>query len=284
MDQAHVFTHPAAARERFREIARLPEEQVDLGEASLVIALEECPRISVAAYLGRIERWAEAVRERTESTQDFARIVDAVNRLLFEEEGFHGADDDYYDPRTALLNEVLDRHEGLPISLSILYIELSRRAGLPVSGVSLPGRFLVRVITPLGELLIDPFDAGRVLSSTECQQIMDEVFGGAVRLREHHLRSYSKREILGRVLAHLKAAHLSKKNLAGAVAAMDRILLLDARDPYELKDRAVVAMQLHRYEDATEFLERYLEAMPSAEDRHAIREQISWLRGWLGSN
>ncbi|MGH9457080.1 MAG: SirB1 family protein [Thermoanaerobaculia bacterium] len=284
MTEGRVFTHPAAARERFRELVELPEERLDLGEASLVIALEEYPRISVEAYLHRIERWAEAVRERTESSQDLERIIDAVNRLLFEEEGFHGSNDDYYDPRSALLNELLDRHAGLPITLSILYIEISRRAGLPVTGVSLPGRFLVRVSGPWGELLIDPFDAGRVLSSAECQEIMDEVFGGAVRLREHHLRSYSKREILARVLAHLKAAHLAKKNLGGAVAAMDRILLLDAHDPYELKDRGLAAMQLHRYDEATEFLERYLEAMPSAEDRLAVREQIEWLRGWLGPN
>ncbi|HVR44143.1 MAG TPA: tetratricopeptide repeat protein [Thermoanaerobaculia bacterium] len=284
MQTGRVFIHPAAARGRFRELADLPEERLDLGEASLVIALEEYPRLDVPAYLERIERWAHAVRERTEGSADPERILAQINRLLFEEEGFHGEGDDYYDPKGALLNEVLDRHAGLPLALSIVYIEISRRAGLPAAGVSLPGRFLVRVAGSFGEIVIDPFDSGRVLTGMECQRIMDQVFGGAVKLSEHHLRPFGKREILARVLAHLKASHLAHRNVEAAIAAIDRILILDENDPYELRDRGMMAMQLHRYGEATRFLERYLAAMPSAEDCSSVREQIEWIRAWLDEN
>lgn len=281
MDSGRVFTHPAAARGRFRELMQLPDRDLDLGEASLVIALEEYPRISVDDYLERMDQWGEAVRERVEGSRDAERLIAAVTHLLFEEEGFHGEGDDYYDPRKSFLNEVLDRHEGLPLALSILFIEVSRRAGLAAAGVSLPGRFLVRVSGPWGELLIDPFDAGRVLTAAECQQIMDQVFGGAVRLREHHLRSQSNREILGRALAHLKATHLSRHNLQGAIAAIERLLILDENDPYELRDLGMLAMQLHRYQEAIPVLERYLALEPGAGDRPSIEGQIAWIRAWL---
>src|SRR4029077_706118 len=142
MQEARVLTHPAFARRRFREIAGLPEASLDLVEASLVIALEDEPRLNIDRYLQQMSEWSEAVRARLEGSRDVERIVESINRLLCEEEGSHGEDEDYYDPRSALLNETLDKHAGLPIALSILYIEISRRIGAEAAGISLPGRFL----------------------------------------------------------------------------------------------------------------------------------------------
>ena len=133
-----VLTHPAFARQRFREITGRPDPALDLVEASLVIALEDEPGIDIDRYLARVNAWSDAVRERLEGSRHIERIVDSINKLLFEEEGFHGEDEDYYDPRSALLHATLDTHAGLPITLSILYIEISRRVGVEVSGVSLP--------------------------------------------------------------------------------------------------------------------------------------------------
>lgn len=282
--EGRVFTHPRAARTRFLEIVAQPEETLDLGEAALVIALEEDPSLSVAGYLDLLERWASCARSRAGRSADSERMIAEVNRLLFEDEGFHPSDSDWYDPRTALLNEVLDRHEGFPLALSLVYIEVSRRAGLRAAGVSLPGRFLVKVAGPTGEMLIDPWDGGRVLTLAECQAILDQVYGGAVMLREHHLRSCEKRQMLARLLAHLKSSYRSRGDLQAAASAADRLLVLDENDPYELRDRAVMAMELHRYDDAIRCLERYLTAMPSAEDRGRVRDEIDWLRGWTSNN
>src|SRR5687768_5355055 len=164
MQSARVLTHPALARRRFEEIAGRPDPLLDLVEASLVIALEENPALDVAHHLAEVQNWSEAVRGRLEGSRDVERIVETINRLLFDEEGFHGENEDYYDPRSALLSEALDRHAGLPITLSILYIELSRRVGVEATGVALPGRFLVKFTGPFGVLVVDPFDGGRVLS------------------------------------------------------------------------------------------------------------------------
>lgn len=284
MQSARVLTHPALARQRFRAIASLPEASVDLVEASLVIALEEEPHLDIDPYIAKVGSWSDAVRVRVEGSRDIERIVDSINRLLFEEEGFHGEDEDYYDPRSALLNELLDKHAGLPITLSVLYIEISRRLGLEATGVSLPGRFLVKFTGAFGEIVVDPFDGGRVLSTVELQKILDGVYGGGVKLREHHLRSFSRREILARELAHLKAAYLAHHDLPRAAASVDRLLILDDRDPYELRDRAALAMQMHVYDLAIECLERYLALAPTADDQIRVREQIAYLRAWMDQN
>jgi regulator of sirC expression with transglutaminase-like and TPR domain len=284
MQEGRVFAHPALSRQRFREIALLPEPLVDLVEASLVIAQEDHPGLVIDRYLDQVGVWSEAVRERLAGSHDIDRVVDAINRLLFDEEGFHGEDEDYYDPRSALLNELLDRHAGLPITLSILYIELSRRIGVDVSGVSLPGRFLVKFSGAFGVIVIDPFDGGRVLSTAELQQMLDGVYGGGVKLREHHLRSFSRREILARELAHLKAAYLARHDLPRAAASVDRLLILDDRDPFELRDRAALAMQMHAYAIAIESLERYLALAPAGEESIRAREQIAYLRAWMDQN
>jgi len=284
MQTARVLTHPALARQRFVELVQLSESEIDLSEASLVIALEEYPALQIDRYLEQIDRWSVAIRERVEGSHDVERIVEEINRFLYEQEGFHGEADDYYDPRNAFLNEVLDRHAGLPIALSIVYIEISRRLGIQMTGVSLPGRFLVKVTGPWGEILLDPFDEGRVLSTQECQKLMDEVYGGGVRLREHHLRSFSKRQILARLLSHLKSLYLRRRDLPGAMASIDRLLILDSKDPFEIRDRGVVAMQMHDYRQAILDFEEYLELMPHADDRAKTREQIAYLRSWLEKN
>jgi regulator of sirC expression with transglutaminase-like and TPR domain len=284
MQPGRVLTHPAAARQRFREIAMLPDAQLDLAEGALIIALEDNPALDLDRYLTQIHSFSDAVRSRLEGSRDVERIVEAINKLLFREEGFHGEDDDYYDPRSALLNELLDRHAGLPITLSILYIEISRLIGVDATGVSLPGRFLVKFSGGFGEIVIDPFDGGRVLATNEMQKILDATYGGGVRLREHHLRSFSPREILARELAHLKAAYLAQRDLTRAAASMDRLLILDERDPYELRDRAALAVEMHAYRLAIDCFERYLALTPHAEDQARIREQIAYLRAWLDQN
>ncbi len=284
MQSGRVLTHPALARRRFCELAGLPDPMLDLVEASLVIAQEDHPGLTIDGYLAQVNQWGAAVRQRLEGTRDVERIVESINRLLFDEEGFRGEDEDYYDPRSALMSELLDKHAGLPITLSILYLEMCRRVGMEATGVSLPGRFLVKFSGAFGEVVVDPFDGGRVLSTIEIQKLLDTVYGGGVRLREHHLRSFRAKEILARELAHLKAAYLAQHDLPRAKASVDRLLILDENDPYEVRDRAAIAMQMHAYGEAIEYFERYLTAAPYADDHARIGEQIAYLRAWLDQN
>jgi regulator of sirC expression with transglutaminase-like and TPR domain len=284
MQPGRVLTHPALARRRFCEIAGQPDSSLDLVEASLVIAQEDKPGLAIDHYLTQVDSWSTVVRERLEGARHVERIVEAINRLLFDEEGFHGEDGDYYDPRTALVSEMLDKHAGRPITLSILYIEICRRVGMEATGVSLPGHFLVKFSGAFGEVVVDPFDDGRVLTTMELQRLLDGVYGGGVQLREHHLRSFTAKEILARELAHLKSAYLAQHDLARAAASSDRLLILDQNDPYEVRDRATIAVQMHAYGQAIEYFERYLNAAPYADDGTRIREQVAYLRAWLEQN
>lgn len=284
MQPGRVLTHPALARQRFREIAELPEQRIDLVEASLVIALEDRPGLEIGHYLDEVGAWSGVVRDRLEGSRDVERIVESINRILFDEEGFHGEDEDYYDPRSALLNELLDTHAGTPITLSILYLEMTRRVGFEAVGVSLPGRFLVKFSGEFGQIVVDPYDGGRILTTLELQKLLDGVYGGGVRLREHHLRSLTRKEIVARELAHLKSAYLAQHDLARAAASADRLLILDDRDAFELRDRAALAMQMHAYAVAIECLQRYLALQPHADDVVRVREQIAYLRAWIDQN
>src|SRR5258708_12849655 len=137
MPHGRVLTHPAFARQRFREIATRPEPLLDLVEASLVIDLEDRPGVDIDHYLEQVGEWSDAIRERLDGSHDVDRIVEGINALLFRDEGFHGENEDYYDPRSALLSETLARHAALPIPLPILSIDLSRPLspdGMDVTG------------------------------------------------------------------------------------------------------------------------------------------------------
>ena len=284
MQSSRLLTHPMYARQRFREVASRPDALVDLVEASLLVALEDEPSLDIEPYLAEVANWSECVRERLGGSKEIDRIVQTINRVLFDDLGFHGENEDYYDPRSALLNETLDKHAGLPIALSILYIEISRRIGMEVSGVAIPGRFLVKLTGSFGQIVLDPFDGGKVLTSVELQNLLDDVYGGGVRLREHHLRSFSRKEILARELAHLKSAYLFRNDLSRAAASIDRLLILDGDDAFEVRDRAALAARMHAYQDAIDGFERYLALMPHADDAARVRDQIDTLRGWFQQN
>lgn len=284
MHSSRLLTHPTYARQRFREVAARPDAMVDLVEASLIVAMEDDPGLDIDPYLTEVAGWIACVRERLEGSREIDRIVRTINRMLFDELGFRGEDEDYYDPRSALLNETLDKHAGLPIALSILYIEISRRVGLEVSGVAIPGRFLVKLSGSFGQVVLDPFDGGKVLSTIELQSLLDDVFGGGVRLREHHLRPFCQKQILARELAHLKSAYLCRNDLARAAASIDRLLILDADDAFEVRDRAAVAARMHDYQGAIDGFERYLALMPRADDAARVLDQIASLRGWFEQN
>jgi regulator of sirC expression with transglutaminase-like and TPR domain len=283
MPTARIFTHPVAARERFRTLVEAGDPG-DLSEAALVIALEQYPALEIDSYLDQVDAWSSAIRSRVSGSEDVDRLVSEINRLLFEEEGFHGEAGDYYDPKNTFLNEVIDHHAGLPIALSIIYLEVSRRVGLQTVGVSIPGHFLVCLSGPFGEILVDPFDGGRVLTRAECQEFLDRLYSGGVQLREQHIRSFDDREILGRLLSHLKAMYIARGDLSGAVSALDRILILQQGDVWDIRDRGLLEMQLHRYREAIEDLRRYLEMVPYAEDAGRIRDEIDYLEGWLNRN
>jgi regulator of sirC expression with transglutaminase-like and TPR domain len=248
-----------------------------LCEAALWVAAEEYPAMDVPGYLAQLDELAELVRVRISPRSSTLDRVSALNHVLFEELGFTGNRDDYYDPRNSYLNEVIDRRTGIPITLCLLYIGVAQRLGLEAAGVSFPGHFLTRVEAS-EPLIVDPF-VGAVLGANDCQRRLEAASGLAEVLRpDVHLRAARPREILVRLLSNLKQVFLAQPDLERAVACIDRILIAMPGAETELRDRGLVFEQLGYFAAAASDLEHFLEVAPQHDSSEAIAQRLRAVR------
>ena len=276
---------PPPCRSAFAELVRRPEESIDVAEAALLIAKEEYPELDVQAYLKRLDAMAEEVRRHLPVSGQSRQAIDALNRFLFESQGFRGNTENYYDPRNSFLNEVLDRHTGIPITLSAIYIAVGRRAGVALQGIGMPGHFLVKhVAGERDELLIDPFNRGKILIPEDCQRLLDQLFQGRLRLEPGHLQVIGPRQTIARMLNNLKSIYFTAEAYSKALSIVDRLLILYPDCPDEIRDRGLLYSQVRDYRRAARDLERYLRLLPGAQDGEVIRKHLRALRerlvGW----
>jgi regulator of sirC expression with transglutaminase-like and TPR domain len=264
----------AEVRRRFAAEVSRPEGEVDLARAALLLGAEEEPRrVDVGRCLARLDEMGEEARAR--AVRRGGSRVEALNHYLFEELGFVGNESDYYDPRNSMLHHVLGRRTGIPITLSVVYMEVGRRAGLRVEGVGLPGHFVVRAFEGEGDegVLVDPFNR-RTTDAEECQSRIDLIYDGRIELGEEHLRAVGPRSILARMLGNLKAVYVRAALFQRALAAVERLLLLAPSDLDERRDRGMLLAQLGRLHEAIADTKAYLNLSPDASDAEAVREQL----------
>jgi regulator of sirC expression with transglutaminase-like and TPR domain len=262
-----------------------PEPQIELDRAALTIAVAEYPRLDVERYLQRLDQMAAELRPRLSPEEPAERLVAQLNAYLFGEQAFLGNSASYYDPRNSYLNEVLDRRTGIPITLSLVYMEVARRVNLPVEGVGMPGHFLVRCRGGSDELLIDPFTGGAILTVQDCAERLREVYGGTLRFTPDLLRSAGRREIASRMLANLKGAYLRRGDLSRALRVVTWGLACDPRLHESIRESALLRFRLGDFKGAIQDLERYLETAPTdklAEQTRAQLKQIEQL--WVRRN
>jgi regulator of sirC expression with transglutaminase-like and TPR domain len=264
-------------RRRFGEAVSGPEASIDLASAALLIAAEEETRLDIKHYLTLLDQMAEAARAYAGGSRGVA--VEAFNEFMFEEMSFAGDQLNYYDPRNSFLNHVIDRRTGIPITLSIIYMEIGRRAGLQVEGVGMPGHFIVRVHggSSLESTLVDPFH-GKTIGLEDCQDRLDAMYGGQVKLTQEHLRASTKREILARMLTNLKMIYVQAMLYRQALAVVERIQLLTPEAVGEHRDAASLLMQLDRLPEAIAATETYLRRAPKARDAKEVRERLHLLQ------
>jgi regulator of sirC expression with transglutaminase-like and TPR domain len=268
----------AEARRRFAAEVSKRDEEIDLGRAALLVGAEEEPaRCDVERCVESLERMGREARERVREAGAGSAVA-ALNSYLFEEQGFAGNRDDYYDPRNSMLHRVLERRTGIPITLSVVYMEVGRRAGVFVEGVGMPGHFIVRA----GGLLVDPFE-GSTVDFEDCQERLDAVYGGQVALSEDHLRPVNGRAIITRILGNLKAVYAQAGLHRRALAAVERILLAAPHLGEERRDRAALLTQLDRLPEALAETRRYLKQMPPPRDAESVREQLKKIQARLAA-
>jgi regulator of sirC expression with transglutaminase-like and TPR domain len=207
-----------------------------------------------------------------------------LNTVLFQEEGFRGNREDYYDPRNSFINDVLDRRLGIPISLALIYMEVARRIGFPLFGVGMPGHFLLKHYDIEGrQVLIDAFNGGNVLSAKDCQRRLSEIYEGQVAFQPEFLMSVSRRQMLTRILNNLKTIYLSTRNFRKALPIVDLVLVIYPRSPEDVKQRALLRYSLGQMRGAAEDLEEYLKMSPEASDADEIRQTALSVRRALAN-
>jgi regulator of sirC expression with transglutaminase-like and TPR domain len=268
--------------EAFARAVAGDDARIDLAQACLMIAQDAYPRLDVEGYLGEIERMALRLRASLPAAGGAEESVVGLNRFLFEDLGYWGNTEDYYDPRNSYLNEVIDRKTGIPITLSILYMELGRRIGLPLEGVSFPGHFLVRLRLRGGTLVLDPFAGGLPQSEVELRARLQRVVprgaseGLAVAALplEQFLEPAGKRQILGRLLRNLKGIYRETDNPERLLQVLNRMLLVAPDAHAELRDRGYVYQRLECWRPALQDLTAYLEREPEAPDVDDVRARL----------
>ena len=272
----------AIALEPFVELLAREDARIDLAQACLMIAQDVYPELPIERYLGEIERMAVKLRSRIARAQGPEERVLTLNEFLFEELRFRGNDDSYYDPRNSYLNEVIDRRTGIPITLSVLYMALGRRIGLPLEGVSFPGHFLVRLNLRGGMLVLDPFAGGAPQSEAELRERVQRVVPPAMREKlgvadlplEHFLEPATNRQIVARVLRNLKAIYRDTDKPERLLEVINRILIVTPQASAELRDRGLVYQRLECHRAALKDLSDYVEREPNAPDLDEVRVRL----------
>ena len=222
---------PAAMR-RFASVVQRPDAEIELDHAALLLGDRDGAEVDVDRYRDVLDDLAYSAEraQRELSNRSFAGAR-AITRVLFVEEGFRGNVDDYYDPKNSFLHEVLDRRTGIPISLSVVYMEVARRIGLRVTGVGFPGHFLVRAFDDDRAVVIDPFNGGAVLGKDDLQDLLTRVVGPDARLDATMLAPIPKTQILTRMLVNLAGIYGKRGDLFRSLDVLERLHLLDSGNP-----------------------------------------------------
>ncbi|AMM14779.1 transglutaminase [Burkholderia sp. PAMC 28687] len=257
------------------------DESLPLTEAALALAQDAYPDLDLQGVLAEIDELVLRVRRRMPDDADVKQQVGVLNRFFFRELGFTSNLNDYYDPDNSHLNMVLKRRRGIPISLAVVYLEMSEQLGIPARGVSFPAHFLLRVTTPEGDVMLDP-TTGHSLSESAMVEMLEpyvqrrgESIGSALRVL---LQPATRREIIGRMLRNLKSIYLQTERWQRLLAVQQRLVILMPGSIEEVRDRGFAYARLDYLRPAMEDLRRYLDDRPDAEDATVVETELHELR------
>lgn len=260
----------------FATAVSVPDDEIDLAWAALLFARDTYPEIDPGAYVRQLDTWAGSIRGAVESRPSdppFGMVTD----LLFDRLGFRGNESDYTDPRNSYLNQVIDRRRGLPIALSVIYLEIGWRVGLPLSGVGLPGHFIVRCDSGARTWFIDPFHQGDVLDEADCARLMRRT-AGDLPFSRSLLLPVTRRQILARMLHNLRATYVQRDMLREAQPVIERLIELDPASGQPVRDLGLIHFRQGAYRRAIDLLEAYLGLAPDTDDVASIRQVIGAAR------
>ena len=277
------MSDPTLTRQQLKEMLERPDAQIDLARTALLVAAESDPTLDVDTEMARLEQWAQELGRRIDPSWNNLQRLARLRTFMYEDLGFKGDVRGYYSPANSLLHSVMSRRLGIPLTLSIVFMEIGWRIGVPFEGVGFPGHFLVRLPGEPGDLLLDPYDHGASVHEEDCRRMIELTTGGTVPYDPSMIRSLGKRDMVARLLFNLKVSYLKGNDDPGALSAVERLLLLHPNDPPELRDRGLLLYRMDRYREAHATLEAYLRARPDALDREVIERQLAAIEMMLAT-
>ena len=263
-------------RNAFKQLLNQPDNDISLAKAALMVAKLEYPELNINDYLLKIQNIAEEIHNRLPATANAAEILKQLNHVLFIEKGYEGNTDSYYDPRNSFLNDVIERKLGIPISLSILYIELGNALGLPLSGISFPGHFLVKLEISDGAIVLDPYFGGISLNEEDIEDRLREYYGATLNKSRTYgvLSSSTNREIILRVMRNLRNLYIQDEIWEKALPFADIMVEMDDDQADALKARAAIYDQQECHIPALADYSAYLKLSPDTPGNQFIRARV----------
>jgi regulator of sirC expression with transglutaminase-like and TPR domain len=263
----------------FLQIASLPDEQIDLAHGALLISKTAYPDLDESHYVKYLDRLAARLMIEGRESNNAVDIIPTINRLLFDEEQLRGNSENYYDPDNSFLNRVVDRKLGIPITLSLIYIEVAKRLELDMRGIGLPGHFITALYHSSGIVFIDPFHKGEIRTVEDCREIIRQHVGEAGAFDPHWLEPVGGKEFLARMLRNLKPIYAQKDDDIMLFRIIHWILALQPDAHIELRERAMLYEAMGNPARAIEDWERYIESFTAdIESEKQIRARIDYLK------
>lgn len=263
----------------FETLVSKPDEALDIARIALAVAADAYPDLDADTYLAQLDDMAEAIADAADTAMPLEQRLAMLDRQIFEVEGFRGNRNDYYDPRNSFLNEVLERRTGIPITLSVVYLEVGWRLGLPLVPVSFPSHFLVSS-TGTKRVFIDSFNSGARVEPALLVARLTPFLGTAERAREYLPRVVapaSRREVALRMLRNLKGIYTTRHDLDRLLVVFNRLIALDSRNAEAFRDRGLLFDDLECPRSAYHDYLRYLELAPSADDLADVQARVERL-------
>ena len=235
----------------------------------------EYPELNISKYIEKINEMGNSLNMKIGKVKNSTYHISMLNEYLFDELGFDGAEEDYYDPGNSFLNVVLDKKTGIPITLSIIYTEVAKSIGLDLQIIGFPGHVIVKYKE---EIILDPFYSGRLLTIEDLEEILTRNFGEVVEFVPEYLNEATTDQLLTRLLRNLKNAYTQSYAYNNAMKCTDMILGMRPDSPEEIRDKGILEERLLRYDKAIPLLNKYLELQPEADDADFILELIKSVR------
>ena len=259
-------------------------EWISYAKSSQYTLIEKClklsqilefPNLDITEYVHKLKSFDQGLLERASEVKNPIYLTSMLNEYMFGILEFEGDEDDYYNPRNNFLNIVIDRRSGIPITLSIIYIEIAKAINLELKPIGFPGHFLVKYGE---ELILDPFNKGRLLDIEDLQEILDSTYGQGVEFQPEYLNDIEEEKILIRILRNLKSSYTESFSYEKAMHCINMILGIEPHSPEDIRDKGIIQLRLLQKDLALISLNRYLELAPEAEDIDSILEIIKGIK------